>query len=402
MSRSHKFLIVFLYVYALSFSVFKTFGLPDPWAVAHWLMDYRFGFIKRGLGGEIFGFFLEKTDFNILVVSAIILVMLYLTLLVIAVKETWKEYSFYKVLFYLIFFLSQYAVFSMHLIGYFDHLIILMTIISVYFIRNKMILLPAMLTTFCIMIHEISLFLMVPVCLFALLVNEIHNNKLVFNRTLFKKLGLYLLFPLIAVVSISFYQESYGNRNFQAIYDYLQSTGKIGKKVTRSVAAAYTESFSNYLKSELPYFLNRVFISKCTIKYGIPLLFMMYMAYRELQKTDIRLLIVLAAVSVSPLLLHAIAWDTFRIWAFPFIMLFLCFWILRGRCHVEDLSGNKLSWLEITFFLVAVMLVSLFPNILFHFQKENFSLPVRLIILVPIFAILVYLYKKAPAKTAEA
>jgi hypothetical protein len=363
-------------------------------------MDYRFGFIKRGLGGEIFGFFLEKTEFNILMVSAVILVMLYLALLVIAVRETWKEYSFNKVLFYLIFFLSQYAVLSMHLMGYFDHLIMLTTIISVYLIRNKMILIPALLTTFCIVVHEISLFLMVPVCLFAFLANEIQDNKLVFNQTLFKKLGFYLLFPLVAVVSISFYQESYGNKNFQAIYTYLQNTGKIKERVAYSVAAAYTESFSNYLKSELPYFLKRVFVSKCTIKYGIPLLFMMYMVYRELQKTDIRLLMVLAAVSVSPLLLHAIAWDTPRIWAFPFMMLFLCFWILRDRCRVKDLSGNTLSWLEITFFLIAVALVSLFPNILFHSQKENFSLPVRLIVLVPVFAILIYLYKKAPAKSS--
>lgn len=402
MNRIYKFLIAFLYVYALSFSVFKTIGLPDRWAVAHWLMDYRFGFIKRGLGGEILGLFLEKTEFNILMVSVVILAMLYLALLVIAVRETWKKYSFYKVLFYLIFFLSQYAVLSMHFMGYFDHLIILMTIVSVYLIRNKMILIPALLTTFCIVIHEISLFLMVPVCLFMLLVNEIQNNKLVFNQVLFKKIGLYLLFPLIAIVSVSFYQESYGNRNFQAIYMYLQNTGKISERVANSVASAYTESFTNYLKSELPYFLKRVFVSKCTIKYGIPLLFIMYMAYRELQKTDVRLLIVSFAVSVFPLLLHAIAWDTPRIWAFPFIMLFICFWILRDQCQVENLFGNKLSWFEMAFFLVALTVVSMFPNILFHSQKENFSLPVRLIILVPVFSILRYLYKKAPAKVAEA
>lgn len=398
MGRNHKFLIAFLYLFALSFSVFKTIRTPNKWAVAHWLMDYRFGFIKRGLIGEIFGFFFEKNEFNILIVSSVILILLYAVLLIIAVKNTWENYSIEKVLFYVIFFLSQYTILSAHLIGYFDHLIFLMTLLSVYLILHKKILLASLITVFCIIAHEVSFVLMIPISFFALLVNEVRDNKLTFSSHLLKKAGAYLLLPIVATVLVSFYQELYGQNNRELIYQYLQDTGLIRKGVANSVAAAYTEGFGSYLKSEVPYFLKRVFLSIATVKYGIPLLFMAYMVYKLFSKINIYVLLWLAAVSASPLLLHSIAWDIFRIWSFPFVILFTGFWILCGKCTANHQHDNRLSLFEISFFLISIALVSLVPNFLFEHETERFSTPVRVILLIPIFSILWYLYKKAPEK----
>lgn len=398
MTRNQKFLIAFLYLFALSFSFFKTVRLPNKWAVAHWLMDYRFGFIKRGLIGELFGFFFEKNEFNILIISSVILFLLYASLLSIAVRNTWKNYSIEKVLFYVTFFLSQYMVLSAHLIGYFDHLIFLMTLLSVYLIRHRKIIPASLVTVFCIVAHEVSFVLMVPVCIFALLVNEVQDNKLVFNSGLLKKIGLYVLLPVAATVSVSLYQELYGQGNRQLIFNYLQDTGLIKKGVANSLAAAYTEGFGSYLKSEAPYFLKRVFLSMGTIKYGIPLLFMAYMVYKQFGKINIYILLLLAAVSASPLLLHLIAWDIFRIWSFPFIILFIGFWVVCGKFQTVHERSNKLSLFEIVFFLVSIILVSLFPNFLFDNATENLSTPVRILILIPVFSVIGYLYKKAPEK----
>ncbi|MDR6920284.1 MULTISPECIES: hypothetical protein [Chryseobacterium] len=398
MSRNQKFLIVFLYLFALSFSFFKTVRLPNKWAIAHWLMDYRFGFIKRGLIGELFGFFFEKNEFNILIISSVILFLLYASLLSIAVRNTWKNYSIEKVLFYVIFFLSQYMILSAHLIGYFDHLIFLMTLLSVYLIGHKKMILASLITVFCIVAHEVSFVLMVPVCLFALLVNEVQDNKLTFNSGLLKKIGLYLLLPVAATVSVSLYQELYGQDNRQLIFNYLKNTELIKKGVANSVAAAYTEGFGSYLKSEAPYFLKRVFLSIGTVKYGVPLLFMAYMVYKKFSRINIYILLLLAVVSVSPLVLHSIAWDTFRIWSFPFIILFTGFWILCGKFQPVHEHGNKLSLFEIVFFLISIALVSMFPNFLFENETERFSTPVRILILIPIFSMVWYLYKKAPEK----
>lgn len=400
---NRKFLIVFLYVYTLAFSVVKTIRLPNEWSVAHWLMDYRFGFIKRGLAGEIFGFFFEKSILHIQILSAVILLLLYTALLIISVRDTLKNYSIRKVLFYLVFFLSQYVVLSAHLIGYLDHVIFLLTILAVYLIRNKKIFLASLLTVFAVIVHEISFFLMVPVCLFALLVYEMPGKTLVFSSALFKKAALFLLLPIVATLSVSFYQEVYGKENDQLILHYLENTGLISRKVAVMISSAYTESFGTYLKQESPLFVERMFLSKNPIKFGLPILFMIYLAGREFRKVNIYILMLLAAVSLCPLLLHAIAWDTFRIWAFPFMILFLGFWVLSSKFSDVKISDERLSWFEILIFVISVVLVAIFQNNLFENEIERLSKLERIVLLIPVFLTTGFLYfKKAPIKNIEA
>ncbi|SFN76769.1 hypothetical protein SAMN05421594_4112 [Chryseobacterium oleae] len=400
---NRKFLIVFLYVYTLAFSVIKTIRLPNEWSEAHWLMDYRFGFIKRGLAGEIFGFFFEKSILHIQILSGGILLLLYVALIIISVRNTLQKYSIRKVLFYLVFFLSQYVVLSAHLIGYLDHLIFLLTILAVYLIRNKKVFLASLLTVFAVIIHEISFFLMVPVCLFALLVYEMPGKTLVFSSELFKKAGLFLLLPVVATLSVSFYQELYGKENDQLILHYLEHTGFISRKVAVMISSAYTESFGTYLKEQSPFFAERMFLSKNTIKFGLPILFMIYLAGRQFRKVNKYILILLVAVSLFPLLLHAIAWDTFRIWAFPFMILFLGFWVLSNRFSDIEISDERLSWFEILIFVISVVLVGFFQNTLFENEMERLSNLERVVLLIPVFLATGFLYfKKAPIKNIEA
>lgn len=400
---NRKFLIVFLYVYTLAFSVIKTVRLPNEWSEAHWLMDYRFGFIKRGLAGEIFGFFFEKSILHIQILSAGILLLLYTALIIISVRNTLQKYSIRKVLFYLVFFLSQYVVLSAHLIGYLDHVIFLLTILAVYLIRNKKVFLASLLAVFAVVIHEISFFLMVPVCLFALLVYETPGKTLVFSSELFKKAGLFLLLPVVATLSVSFYQELYGKENDQLILHYLENTGFISRKVAVMISSAYTESFGTYLKEQSPFFIERMFLSKNTVKFGLPILFMIYLAIREFKKVNKYILTLLAAVSLFPLLLHAIAWDTFRIWAFPFMILFLGFWVLSNRFSDVEISDERLSWFEILIFVSSVVLVGFFQNTLFENEIERLSKLERVVLLIPVFLATGFLYfKKAPIKNIEA
>lgn len=396
---NRKFLIIFLYVYALAFSVIKTLRLPNEWSESHWLLDYRFGFIKRGLAGEIFGFFFEKSILNIQIVSAVILGLLYMALVVIAVRQTFQKYSIRKVLFYLLFFLSQYVVLSAHLIGYLDHLIFLLTILAIYLIKIKKIFWASLLTVVSVVMHEISFFLMVPICLFALMVYEMPDKKLVFSQDLFKKAGLFLALPVLATLSVSLYQELYGKENDQLILHYLRNTGFISKNVAVMISSAYTESFGTYLQQQSPLFIERLFLSKNTIKFGIPIFFVIYLVCREFRKLDRRILIILVAVSLSPLLLHAIAWDTFRIWAYPFMIIFLGLWILTGRFSDEEVPDDSLSWFEIVLFIFSVILVAVFQNTLFENEIERISKLERCVVLIPVLITTVFLYlKKAPVK----
>lgn len=393
---NRKVLLVFLYSYALVFSVAKAIRFPNSWSKAHWMLDYRFGFIKRGLAGEIFGLFFQKSECNIVLISSIILALLYILLVVIAVKETYRNTQdiIRKTVFYLIFFLSQYMVFSAHLIGYLDHVIFLLTILAVQLITHKKILLASLLMAISIFVHEISFFLMFPISFFAVVVNEIPDGqfslKSSFTKGLLKKTALFLLLPVIATAGILVYQELYGHDYHSVLFNYLKHIEFVGNNVAGSVSGAYTGKFSEYLAEEGPHFFQRIFRSKASIMDGIPILFLLYTVYSIFRKIDIYLFLLFAAVALFPLLLHAIAWDTYRIWTFPYMVLFLGFWILSSRFKNQTHPSQKISLLEIIICIISILLVALVPNILMDDEVERFSLLEKSLTLLPVFGVLYY------------
>ncbi|KQT35880.1 hypothetical protein ASG22_02345 [Chryseobacterium sp. Leaf405] len=399
---NRKVLLFVLFVYSLIFSVLKTLRSPNDWSEAHWMMDYRFGFTKRGLAGEIFGLLFEKTEFSILILSAGILFLLYVLIFNIALKEIYQqENSFYRILFFLMFFLSQYIIFSAHLIGYLDHVVFLLTILVIFLIKRKKLFLAPIVAMFSIFIHEISFFLMLPISCFALIVNEISverfSLKNIFSSIILKKLILFLALPVATTILISTFQETNNEIHFSVIVKYLKEVPFISEKTADSVSSAYTKSFSYYFKEESSSFIQRIFLSKGTIFYGIPILFSIWMIFREFKlKYNLQLFGIVVAISILPLLLHAVAYDTYRIWTFPFMILFLAFWILSSKFTMKKEKTGKLSNLEIAFFIISFLLVTLVPNYLFDNEVERFSLPIRLLLILPIFFILYLLKKPQP------
>ncbi len=396
-----KVLLILLYLCALTFSVLKTIRFPNDWSEAHWMLDYRFGFIKRGLAGEIFSWFFQKNEFNILILSGGISFLLYAVIFIIAVRETFRrENSWHSILFFFTFFLSQYVIFSAHLIGYLDHLVFLMTILSVFLIKQKNIFWASVVAAISIFIHELSFFLLLPVSCFALVVKytdvKKFSGKALLSVSITKKLIAFLLLPLLAALFISTYQEISGEDYFIPLFKYLKEIPFITNKAADSVSSAYTKSFSYYFKEESGHFIQRLLISKATVLYGIPMVFSLWMIVKEFNlKYNLRVLILLAIVSFIPLLLHAIAYDTYRIWSFPFMILFLGFWLLRPAFAAEPEKHTNIAAKEIIFFTVSFLLITLVPNALFDGETERFMIVTRLLLLSPMLLIL-YFLKKAP------
>jgi hypothetical protein len=242
---------------------------------------------------------------------------------------------------------------------------------------------------------------MLPISCFALIITEDPDKnfsfKNIFTSYLLKKLALFLVLPFFSIIIVSLYQEINGKDYFSLIYNYLKKYPFINDRRADSLSSAYTTSFSYYFNDESPHFFQRLFISKGTILFGIPILFSLWMIFKEFNlKQHFQLFLLLAIVSFVPLLLHAIAWDTYRIWSFPFMILFLGFWILSSKFKIEHKESRNLSTLEIVFFILCFLLVTLIPNILFDNEVERFHLIARSIIILPIFLILYFLKKPQP------
>lgn len=395
---NRKIILIFLYSYAFVFSVLKTIRLPNQWSEAHWMLDYRFGFIKRGFAGEAFAFFFNKNEFNIIIVSVVILLLLYAAVFVIAIKQIYKNnYSIYSVLFFLIFFLSQYIILSAHVIGYLDHIVFLFAILVIYLIKRKIVFISSVLISIAVLIHEITFFLVLPISFFTLVVTSYSGDqfslKSIVAPAMLKKIIVLATLPFITILAVFVYQDLYGKNNYDDIITYLKQIQFIKENVANSVAVACTESFGRYLNEESGHFIQRLFLSKCTIIFGIPILFSLFMVYRNFKKINIDMFLLLAAVSVFPLVLHIIALDTFRIWSYPFMILFLGFWIVNNTLETEQGRVERLSGIEYAFFILSLLLVALVPNLLFDEEVERFSLPLRLVMLMPILACLYLLNK---------
>ncbi|MCY0970190.1 hypothetical protein [Chryseobacterium wangxinyae] len=397
-----RYLLVFTYLYAIVFSILKTLRLPNDWAEAHWMLDYRFGFIKRGLAGEIFGLLSEKTEFSILVLSGGILLILYLFLIFTAIRNSIKNGSIQQIdfFFYTLFFLSQYIIFSAHLIGYMDHLIFLLTIATIYLVKKKLFVLSSAIMAIAIFIHELSFFLMIPLCFFTFIYTNI-SNQILSLKDIFKKIFTiktigFLILPCASLIVLSIFQESNINDLYSKIYNYLENIKFISRNSADSVASAYTGKFSYYFWQESKHLFQRLFISKCSILYGIPILFMMFLIYKKFHNVNIYLMMILAICVLFPLLLHSIAYDTFRIWSYPFMTLFLAFWILNSSKNSIDSSIN-LSKFHVIIFIFSISLVSLSSNVLFDGEKEHFTFLQRILLFIPVLAA-VLLYLKNPKK----
>jgi len=385
-----KVLLALLYFYALIFSVLKTIRFPNEWSEAHWLIDYRFGFIKRGLAGQIFGFFFQKNEFNILLVSAVILLILYGCIYFIALKQTNNiSQNIYRVVFYLVFFLSQYVVLSAHIIGYLDHLVFLLTISIIYLIRKNLIFLSSILVCISLLIHEISFFLTIPISLFALIVAEMSNEKFsfkeVFNVKLLKKSFLFLVFPAILMFLLSYYQEFYGKDNYLNLFNYLNDSGFIKKDMADLVATSYTEKYTHYLETESKSFVIKMIYHK-SFAFSLPILFLLFIVYKEYQKIGLPLFFLFMIAVLSPLFLHFVAWDTYRIWAFPYMTMFLGYWILNLKFKNNTNQSEQFPVLLMMISVGVMFFLAVTQPELFDFEVARFSLIERILMGIPIFA----------------
>lgn len=395
-SRISVFLIL---LYALVFSVSKTLRFPNDWAESHWLMDYRFGFIKRGLAGEIFDWFFPKTELNITILSAIILFALYFLFLLISGKEIFKkDFEVKKILFYLLFFSSQYIIFSAHLIGYLDHLVLLLTILAVFLIRKKKIFIASLVAAFSVLIHEISFFILMPISVFALMIFQISTEdfslKLIVKKGNIFQILKFLCLPLLALLSIFLFHDGESLQHAK-VFNYLKQYSFIEENPADSVASGFTKSFSYQWEAQSPHFFQRVFVSTCTIFYGIPMLAMTLFIFKFFDfKKKLDLFFLLIAVCFCPLLLHAIAYDTYRIWTFPFVMLFLVFWILKMYQFPKN-EKSSLNIFELFLFAISIIFTFFIPNHLFDGEAERFSFQTRVLCSLPLVLGLIFILKKS-------
>jgi len=110
--------------------------LPNDFSKEHWFIDYRFGFLKRGLVGTIVSLATRLVDTRptealVNTLSTVLFVAFCAAFVWLAVHLLRRSgWSVEVALAVLVFLSSPFVVMSAHLIGDFDNIIILLTMLS--------------------------------------------------------------------------------------------------------------------------------------------------------------------------------------------------------------------------------------------------------------------------------
>jgi hypothetical protein len=195
--RTENRFALFLCPLVLVVSLLKGLNGISFWPATQALIDYRFGLVKRGLLGFLFARSLhfEKIAhffrFSLLVL-AVLLILLFAITVFGGFRERFATHTLLPLYF------SSYAItFFAYCLGYNDALLFCLTI-PLLFIRNSTwrCIAAIPIAVICILLHEIFLFLVLPLLLLSFLLETNSCSDRTARRALFLKAGILLALSL--------------------------------------------------------------------------------------------------------------------------------------------------------------------------------------------------------------
>lgn len=393
-ARQIRVLPLFAVAWAFFATLARGIARPNDWAEAHWLISYDVGFIKRGLPGTLIASFIEGAGSN---VELVVLVASFVALMGLLAA---LGYVFYRVArlnpsaasdgVLIAVATSPFVVMMGHLNGYYDHLVIVLTALALYLALRDRHLAAASVLGVGMLIHETLLAIGLPLITLVLVGRFIRDER--GSGTLVRNAAPYVL-PLLVFAGIALHQSLVvdGGALHDELVALLSRYEFIRDGKHLSIPAAFTTSFYSYLSAESDRFWERVFDYAYVVKIApVVALGLVVARYQVKGRPFARALTVLtAAVVLAPLALHVIAWDTSRIWTYPIVMTLLAVWVLAELGYRFRASPATTRLLYDAGMVTVV--VSVFINTtLMDEQVERYSDATRIILYLPLFALMLW------------
>jgi len=360
-------------------------------ALAHWLINYENGFIKRGLMGTLFQL-RAVSDLTGIPVETwywgwihFFLILLYLAILFIC----WKIFCLSRHWAYAVtpyFLAGPFLVSNTSFIGYFDQIVAMMIMLVAFFLVKERIVLAAILAGVSVFIHENTVLLVLPLYGYwvFLRICLADDNRPVDYRRICRE----ALVPFVALccfVMVFYYYEKI--LSYEQKADYIAKTiapyeafkrGPIS--ITRTLTTTYQEWWST--ESEVVFLRFFDFFGFITIL--LPLFVASWFIAKTLTHRVIRQRVYVCIVYVLmifPLSIFLMAFDVYRFWTFPVVLaLIFVYWALSrsaGTHHFNPPdSYRELRW---------AMAVATIFTILGYWPYRDASLAMRYLMYSPLF-----------------
>lgn len=369
----------------------RAIRLPNDFSEAHWLLDYRFGFIKRGLIGSLCNFVtnclgLQMNPRLIVALSFVIFCSMSAAVFILLYRMSRQRYLADDILVLgAVFASSPFVVMSAHLLGYFDALLYVCAIASVALTLNDRPLIAALVSVLAIASHESYLVIGFPlVCLASVAMLTSSNRRFGLSRYI-----IALSLPIAAFVAISVLQNLTTDAALlrNQITDHLNSFGFVPTR-SRAVANYQTTTFLDYFRQQSPFFIERLLNPVIVAAVGPSLITLLFFAHTSfgIRALSPSSLMVLSA-GCAPLAMHAVAWDTARISTYLIGGAFIVCWILSETRKAQERTDNSI--LLIAFFALILNIFNRIP--LMDARIERFSNMLRLVQYLPVIVLFFFI-----------
>jgi hypothetical protein len=381
---SRKCLIVSIMLWTVVATTLRAARLPNDFSKEHWFIDYRFGFVKRGLIGTIVSLttgllHVRETEQLINILSIAQFVVFCIVMMTLGLHLVRRSgWSIAVTLVVLVFLSSPFMVMSAHLIGYYDNIILVLTVLSLVMLFRARLWLASALQTISILVHENSLLVGFPVFFWAWWLVKRRGDRSSEGRWPFWPVVVPPAAFMVVMISQRFARPSLERRLTRYLSSYPFIARTIGDvKVPHWITITFYDSYLLHQGQ----FLGRV-LSQPMIGLVLPsLLAIMGFVF---EANDIGPVsseaVALLGVCLAPQMMHVMAWDTARIWTYSIVCGFLLLYV-----YVKAFPTRTM----VSPFIRLLCLVALFLNVidvtpLMDGLADHFEVTTRLLIYAPL------------------
>jgi hypothetical protein len=381
LSRSIFFPAVVILAFMASLARGFRWELND-FARAHWLLTYDYFFVKRGLAGSILEALMSSigqsvTYRNVVLSSWVAFVVSVLALLFLLLDFMKShEFSVDSFILALLFSASPFVGYHAHLIGYLDHILILIFVVALLFMRRGWVFWGWIFISLAVLIHENAILWLAPLyagcSLSVLRSGERVRCSMVCGGAI----------VLVVFLLVSVNQVGLASSGFIVRYRVtLALSGFVSRDAVEAIPNTLALPFYNFFASQWRQFPSRLFSFECML---LALPAISIFLYALLRSVGLRLFVPSLLACFSPQLLHLVAFDTQRIWFFSLFSAFvLLIHLTRRRVLLVGERGTFYS-------LVTLWLCVVLPLPLMDELVENMNLPQRMVIFGALYLVVIF------------
>jgi hypothetical protein len=371
--------------WAMVITMARAVRYPNDFAEAHWLLDYRFGFIKRGLAGSALTLFTwtglaRPTADTVAALSFAVFGLLAIALLAMTARllntDGPHSTSFAAAA---VFATSPFVVMTAHFMGYMDHLVLLAAFGAAWLALRGRAWPAGVIAALGVLVHESFLLVGFPLVLLASHLGPARP------RGPARRILPFLL-PLAAAGALGMAEVLVLDPATlrQQLVARLTAFPFIERDINMFLPEWLTTSALSNLRSQAHAFWRHLADVNLLRLMLPPAAFIILVASASAPAgARARRAIMATAAASAPLLMHAMAWDTARIWTYTTVVAFGCAWLFSASNAIEPVRDQR--W------LLALAVPILLANILgrsplMDGEVERFSTAMRLFLYAPFIA----------------